>query len=81
MAKIQNVATLTMNERNVLVLLVERNSVREIADDLNLSAKIIRARKRSLMCKLGIHGRRQLTCWAVENGIVVVPGVPIDPVF
>jgi len=80
MAKIRNVATLTINERNVLKLLAERNSVKKIAGNLNLSAKIVRARKLNLMRKLGIHGRRQLTYYAVENGIVVVPGVPIDPV-
>jgi len=53
-------STLTPREREILKLLAEGNSVKEIAVILGLSVKTVEAHKFNLMRKLDIHNKAQL---------------------
>lgn len=64
---------LTAREQEVVRLLAEGHTVREVALELSLSVKTIEAHKLNLMRKLDIHNRASLVEYAVRNGIVAVP--------
>ncbi len=66
-------ATLTLREKEVLKLLAEGNSVKEIAGTLNLSVKTVEAHKFNLMRKLDIHNKAQLVQYAVQKSIIKIP--------
>jgi two-component system response regulator NreC len=66
-------ATLTTREREVLKLLAEGNSVKEIACDLKLSVKTVEAHKFNLMRKLDIHNKAQLVQYAIQKKIIKIP--------
>src|ERR1700682_512617 len=66
-------ATLTPREKEVLKLLAEGNSVKEIACVLNLSVKTVEAHKFNLMRKLDIHNKAQLVQYAVQKKIIRIP--------
>jgi two-component system response regulator NreC len=63
-------ATLTTREREVLKMLAEGLSVKEIAGDLNLSVKTVEAHKFNLMRKLDIHNKAQLVQYAIQKKII-----------
>ncbi len=65
--------TLTAREREVLKLLAEGNSVKEIANYLNLSVKTVEAHKFNLMRKLDIHNKAQLVQYAIQKKIIKLP--------
>ncbi|MCZ2155652.1 MAG: response regulator transcription factor [Bryobacterales bacterium] len=67
---------LTPREKEVLKLLAEGNSVKEIASDLNLSVKTIEAHKFNLMRKLDIHNKAQLVQYAIQKKIIQLPDMP-----
>jgi two-component system response regulator NreC len=66
-------ATLTQREKEVLKLLAEGNSVKEIACTLNLSVKTVEAHKFNLMRKLDIHNKVQLVQYAVQKKVIKIP--------
>ncbi len=66
-------STLTPREREVMKLLAEGNSVKEIACDLNLSVKTVEAHKFNLMRKLDIHNKAQLVQYAIQKKIIQLP--------
>jgi len=66
-------ATLTTREKEVLKLLAEGGSVKEIATDLKLSGKTVEAHKFNLMRKLDIHNKAQLVQYAIQKKIIKVP--------
>ena len=66
-------ATLTPREKEVLKLLAEGNSVKEIACNLNLSVKTVEAHKFNLMRKLDIHNKAQLVQYAIQKKIIKIP--------
>lgn len=68
-------ATLTTREREVLKMLAEGNSVKEIAGDLNLSVKTVEAHKFNLMRKLDIHNKAQLVQYAIQKKIIKIPNL------
>jgi len=68
-------ATLTSREREVLKMLAEGKSVKEIACDLNLSVKTIEAHKFNLMRKLDIHNKAQLVQYAIQKKIIQIPSL------
>lgn len=68
-------STLTTREKEVLKLLAEGNSVKEIAGDLNLSVKTIEAHKFNLMRKLDIHNKAQLVQYAIQKKIIKLPAL------
>lgn len=68
-------ATLTVREREVLKMLAEGKSVKELASDLNLSIKTIEAHKFNLMRKLDIHNKAQLVQYAIQKKIIRIPNM------
>src|SRR5687768_10275482 len=66
-------ATLTTREREILKLLAEGQSVKEIACDLSLSVKTVEAHKFNLMRKLDIHNKAQLVQYAIQKKIIQIP--------
>jgi DNA-binding NarL/FixJ family response regulator len=65
--------TLTGREKEVLKLLAEGNSVKEIAGDLDLSLKTVETHKFNLMRKLDIHNKAQLVQYAIQKKIIRIP--------
>ncbi|MFP3898995.1 MAG: response regulator [Dehalococcoidia bacterium] len=63
---------LTDREREVLKLLAEGHSTREIAQILVVSPKTVDRHKTNLMAKLDIHNRLDLFKYALRKGIIVV---------
>jgi two-component system response regulator NreC len=66
-------STLTPREREILKLLAEGNSVKEIAVLLGLSVKTVEAHKFNLMRKLDIHNKAQLVTYAIQKKIIKIP--------
>ncbi len=66
-------STLTPREREILKLLAEANSVKEIAVLLGLSVKTVEAHKFNLMRKLDIHNKIQLVTYAIQKKIIKIP--------
>jgi two-component system, NarL family, response regulator NreC len=62
--------TLTKREREVLKLLAEGKSVKEIATAFDLSVKTVEAHKFNLMRKLDIHNKAQLVQYAIQKKII-----------
>lgn len=63
---------LTDREKEVLKLLVEGCSTREIADALVVSPKTVEWYKARLMNKLGIHNRTELIKFAIRKAIITL---------
>jgi two-component system response regulator NreC len=63
---------LTNREREILKLLAEGHTTREIAQMLVLSPKTVERHKTNLMAKLDIHNRLDLFKYALRKGIIVV---------
>lgn len=66
-------ASLTPREKEVLKMLAEGNSVKEVASLLNLSVKTVEAHKFNLMRKLDIHNKAQLVQYAIQKKIIKLP--------
>jgi len=66
-------SSLTPREREVVKMLAEGNSVRQIAEIWGLSIKTVEAHKFNLMRKLNIHNRAQLVTYAIQKKIVKMP--------
>jgi len=62
-------SALTDREREVLQLLAEGKSTKEIALELYVSTKTIEANRRQIMEKLDIHSVAELTKYAVREGL------------
>lgn len=62
-------ALLTTREREVLQLLAEGKTVKEIAYHLNLSVKTIETYRQKIMDKLYIHSIAELTKYAIREGL------------
>jgi len=60
---------LSDREREVLQLLAEGNSTKEIANRLHLSVKTIETHRRSIMEKLNLRSVAELTKYAVREGL------------
>jgi len=66
-------STLTPREREVVKMIAQGNSAREIAAFLGLSVKTVKAHRFNLMRKLDIHNRAQLVTYAIQKKIVNIP--------
>lgn len=62
--------TLTTREREVLQLIVEGHSNREIAEHLHISVKTVGVHRVNLMQKLDLHSPTELTKYAIRKGII-----------
>jgi DNA-binding NarL/FixJ family response regulator len=64
---------LSAREREVLKLLAEGMSVKEIAALLNLSIKTVDVHKYNLMRKIDVHDRTELIKYAIQRRLISVP--------
>ena len=63
--------TLTHREREILKLVAEGKSNKEIAEFLCLSVKTVEKHRSNLMMKLDVHNAAGLTAYAIERGLLV----------
>jgi len=61
---------LTTRELEILQLIVEGKSNKEIAAQLNLSANTVAVHRANIMDELGIHKTAELVVYAIRNGLV-----------
>lgn len=64
--------TLTRRERQVIQLMAEAKSTKEVASLLNMSVKTAETHRGNIMSKLGLHSVSELVLYAVRNGMVPV---------
>jgi len=62
--------TLSDREREILKLIAEGRTNKEIAELLFLSVKTVQAHRANLMRKLGMHDRTELVKYAIRKGII-----------
>ncbi|HAV13472.1 MAG TPA: DNA-binding response regulator [Opitutae bacterium] len=63
---------LTKREREILQLIAESNSTRDIAEKLSISVKTAENHRTNLMRKLDLHDVASLTRYAISNGLIVM---------
>lgn len=63
-------AQLTAREREVLQLIAEGFSNREISDQLHISVKTVGVHRLNIMQKLDLHSPTELTKYAIRKGII-----------
>jgi DNA-binding NarL/FixJ family response regulator len=66
-------AGLTARELQILQLIVDGKSNKEIANQLNLSANTVAVHRANIMDALGIHKTAELVVYAIRNGLVNIP--------
>jgi len=66
-------AALTPRELEVLQLIVDGKSNKEIATALDLSANTVAVHRANMMDALGIHKAAELVVYAIRNGLVNLP--------
>jgi len=64
---------LTPRERQILQLIAEAKSTREIATLLDLSINTVAVHRANIMDRLGLHKTAELVLYAVRHGIAQVP--------
>jgi two-component system nitrate/nitrite response regulator NarL len=75
-------AQLTSREREVLILIADGQSNKEIADLLNIGVRTIETHRERIMRRLNIHSVAGLTKYAIANGLIslddgdAAPGKP-----
>jgi DNA-binding NarL/FixJ family response regulator len=60
---------LTLREREVLQLLSEGKSTKDIAGLLNVSVKTVESHRKQVMDKLDLHSVAELTKYAIREGL------------
>jgi DNA-binding NarL/FixJ family response regulator len=70
--------SLTQREHDILALLAEGRSNREIAGRLYLSEKTVKAHLAAIFRKLGVTNRTQAAMMAVQMGVGPVPGALVN---
>ena len=69
----ETTSALTARELQVLQLIVDGQSNKEIAVKLGLSANTIAVHRANIMDALGIHKTAELVVYAIRNGLVNIP--------
>jgi DNA-binding NarL/FixJ family response regulator len=64
---------LTPRERQILQLIAEAKSTREIAALLDLSVNTVAVHRANIMDRLGVHKTAELVLYAVRSGIAQIP--------
>ena len=64
------VASLTPRQREVLQLLAEGRSAKEIASSIGISARTVEFHKYQMMETLGVHTNAELIHFAIKQGLV-----------
>jgi DNA-binding NarL/FixJ family response regulator len=66
-------AALTQRELEILQMIVDGKSNKEIAVALDLSANTVAVHRANMMDALGIHKTAELVVYAIRNGLVNIP--------
>jgi DNA-binding NarL/FixJ family response regulator len=74
----RNEYSLTQREHDILALLAEGRSNREIAQALFLSEKTVKAHLAAIFRKLGVTNRTQAAMMAVQMGVGPIPGALVN---
>jgi len=74
-ARIRRPSALSDRERDVVVLIAEGRSNREIADELVITKKTAEAHVSHILTKLGLQSRVQIATWSLQHGIVHAPSL------
>lgn len=64
------IETLSKRECDVLYLIAEEHTTKEIADKLNLSQHTIETHRRNMLSKLGVRNTAGLVKYAIQNNIL-----------
>ena len=64
---------LTSREREILQLVAEGQTNREIADRLVIGVKTVLRHRTNIMEKLGFHNRTELIKYAISKGLIEIP--------
>lgn len=75
-AKSVNLPRLTSREREIVQLLAEGKSTKEVAAVLHLSVKTAETHRSNVMRKLGIHSVSELVLYAIRNNIIQAAVAP-----
>lgn len=76
-AAARSVVSLTPREQEVVKLLGEGKSTREVAQTLNMAVKTAETHRAHIMQKLDLHSITDVVMYAVRNNLISVPnGVP-----
>ncbi len=70
---------LSVRQREVLQLIAEGQSTKEIASTLNVSIKTVEFHKTRIMKQLGVHSTAELTKHAIAIGLIAMPQQPTVP--
>ena len=71
--RVDTSAELTPRERQILQLIAEAKTTREIAALLDLSVNTVAVHRANMMDRLGLHKTAELVLYAIRNGIAQVP--------
>jgi two-component system response regulator NreC len=66
----QTLDGLTDREREILQLVAEGHTNKDVAEMLSLSIRTVQNHRAHLMEKLGIHDRSELVKYAIKKGII-----------
>jgi DNA-binding CsgD family transcriptional regulator len=69
-------SSLTSREREVIQLVAEGKTTKEVAVALGLSVKTADTHRANLMRKLRVHSVSELVLYAIRNNIIQVSGPP-----
>jgi DNA-binding NarL/FixJ family response regulator len=71
--KAGSTSALSVRELQVLQLIVNGRSNRQIADQLRLSAHIVSVHRANIMKALHIHRTAELVAYAIRKGLATIP--------
>jgi DNA-binding NarL/FixJ family response regulator len=70
--KQETIASVTLRQREILQLLAEGQSAKEIAEKLSISARTVEFHKYQIMDAHGLHSGAELIHFAIKQGIVTI---------
>ena len=71
-AALSDLDKLTAREREILQLIAEGNTTKEVAAKLDISVKTADSHRTNVMSKLDIHDVASLTRFAIQQGLIQV---------
>ena len=63
---------LTSREREIIQMIAEGKSNKEIADKLSISLKTVKNHRSNMMDKLNLHNTAEITQYAIKTGILIL---------
>lgn len=70
LAELMEPPVLTQRESEVLILIAKGRTIKEMAEDLQITHSTVQTYRVRIMEKLGIHNVAGLTRWALKNGLL-----------